>query len=233
MASLSPSRSQLLISVRSAPEAEIALRGGAALIDVKEPTRGAMGPADPEVIRAVLEQVAGRCPVSAALGELTAQAPRLPVSGLGFVKWGLAGWGHDSRWKALLAQALEQVRQVDGDCRGVPVAYADWHRANAPSPWTVAQFAQEHRCAAWLLDTWEKDGTTLLDWLSVSELAGLCSALDIPIALAGSLAAPQIRALRAVQPRWFAVRGAACRAGERQAELDEQRIRQLADILTE
>ena len=39
-------RSRLLVSVRSAAEAEIALHGGADLIDVKEPTRGSLGRAD-------------------------------------------------------------------------------------------------------------------------------------------------------------------------------------------
>ena len=33
----------LLVSVRSAEEAEIALAGGANLIDIKEPSRGALG----------------------------------------------------------------------------------------------------------------------------------------------------------------------------------------------
>ena len=35
---------RLLVSVRSAEEAEIALAGGADVIDVKEPRRGALGP---------------------------------------------------------------------------------------------------------------------------------------------------------------------------------------------
>ncbi len=53
---------RLLVSVRSAAEAEIALVGGAALIDVKEPARGALGMADFQVIRDVITAVAGRAP---------------------------------------------------------------------------------------------------------------------------------------------------------------------------
>ena len=61
---------QLLVSVRSAEEAEAALHGGAALIDVKEPRRGALGRASDGILADVVRTVAGRRPVSAALGEL-------------------------------------------------------------------------------------------------------------------------------------------------------------------
>ena len=60
----------LLVSVRSAAEARIALEAGADLIDVKEPRRGALGAADPAVWKDVCRAVAGRVPVSVALGEL-------------------------------------------------------------------------------------------------------------------------------------------------------------------
>src|SRR5215468_9568595 len=82
----------LLISVRDAAEAEAALRGGADVIDVKEPRRGSLGRADAATIAAVVACVAGRRPVSAALGELVEPGSEaVPGPGLSFVKWGLAG----------------------------------------------------------------------------------------------------------------------------------------------
>ena len=62
----------LLVSVRSADEARAALAGGADVIDIKEPGRGPLGRADEATWRAVRAEVAGRVPVSAALGELAA-----------------------------------------------------------------------------------------------------------------------------------------------------------------
>ncbi|HKB38458.1 MAG TPA: (5-formylfuran-3-yl)methyl phosphate synthase, partial [Gemmataceae bacterium] len=83
---------QLLVSVRSAREAEAALAGGADVIDVKEPRRGPLGRADNAVLRAVLVAIAGRRPVSAALGELIEDGGGSPLpAGVRFVKWGLAG----------------------------------------------------------------------------------------------------------------------------------------------
>ena len=61
---------KLLVSVRSTAEAEAALRGGADIIDIKEPARGPLGMAPPEVCGSIVQRVAGRAPVSAALGEL-------------------------------------------------------------------------------------------------------------------------------------------------------------------
>ena len=47
---------RLLVSVRDAVEAEAALAGGAHLIDVKEPARGALGRADDATIAAVVRR---------------------------------------------------------------------------------------------------------------------------------------------------------------------------------
>ena len=96
---------RLLVSVRSAAEAEAALTGGAGLIDVKEPAHGALGRADEAIIADVVGVVAGRAPVSAALGELrdNPQA-KLPacLSSLAFVKCGLAACATEDGWRSEL-----------------------------------------------------------------------------------------------------------------------------------
>lgn len=66
---------QLLVSVRNATEAIAATRGGADIIDVKEPLRGSLGCAAPDTIREIahaLRRITGSAvPLSLALGELT------------------------------------------------------------------------------------------------------------------------------------------------------------------
>ena len=62
--------SKLLVSVRSADEAQAALDGGASIIDVKEPSLGSLGRASEAAIAAVVNRVARRIPISAALGDL-------------------------------------------------------------------------------------------------------------------------------------------------------------------
>ena len=46
-------RPLLLASVRSAGEAQVAVAGGADLIDAKEPARGALGAVDADVVSAI------------------------------------------------------------------------------------------------------------------------------------------------------------------------------------
>jgi uncharacterized protein (UPF0264 family) len=231
-----PPRPGLLVSVRSAEEAEAALAGGADVIDVKEPSRGSLGRADDTTIADVVRGVAGRRPVSAALGELRDDPSPCALPGLAYVKWGLAGLAHRQDWTKELDAALAAQRASNSDSRCVMVAYADWSRADAPDPEAVCSLAAGRRAGVLLLDTYHKDGRTLLDWMTVRQVAGLsrrCRDCDVKIALAGSLDRDAIRALRGVNPHWFAVRGAACRRGHRSGTIDERRVQSLKELLAE
>jgi len=226
---------RLLVSVRSAAEAEAALRGGASLIDVKEPAHGALGRADDSVLADVVRTVAGRRPISAALGELDDFNDKLPNVPLTYIKWGLAGFrGREYAWRPELSLLMRRLSERQPTCRAVAVAYADWQRAGAPMPEEVVSFAVEQAAGAFLVDTWHKDGTTLLDWLpldAIERFVQRCRAGSLPIALAGSLGLTEIEKLLPMCPDWFAVRGAICQEGKRQAAIDEDKVRQLTALL--
>ena len=230
---------RLLVSVRSAAEAEAASAGGAALIDVKEPARGALGRADDATIADVVRVVAGRAPVSAALGELRdeprAKTPACLTS-LTFVKCGLAACATEDGWRSELDALADAARQAAPLCRMVAVAYADWRRARSPAPDEICAFVCQRPGWGFLLDTWAKDGLTLLDWLSRVELDRLCRVCrdaGAPIALAGSLGRSLIRTLKPTDPDWFAVRGAACHGLQRTAVIDADKVRDLVDLIAE
>jgi uncharacterized protein (UPF0264 family) len=215
--------------VRSADEALAALAGGADLIDVKEPRAGSLGRAADRTVRDAVAAVAGRRPVSAALGELPERPSALPALGLAFVKVGLAGCVGDD-WAGALGRLGDQVAAADPGCRLVPVIYADWVQAAAPPPDAVAAFARRCASPALLIDTWKKDGRTLLDWLSTAELARLRDQAGVPLALAGSLGQHQLPQIEAVRPDWLAVRGAVCRGG-RDGPVQVERVAALATAL--
>jgi uncharacterized protein (UPF0264 family) len=227
----------LLVSVRSAAEAEAAMAGGATLIDVKEATRGPLGRADDAIITAVIRAVAGRRPVSAALGELSGWDGRdLPASAgdLAFLKWGPAGYSDSLDWYRDFTAAVRRVAEAAVRARVVAVAYADWQRAQAPSPADVFAWSLDLGIDTFLLDTWGKDGTTLLDWLNpaaVREWCRRCRDAGGRVALAGSLGPDEIRPLLPLRPDWFAVRGAACRERDRSAAIEESRVRQLVELV--
>ena len=135
---------ELLVSVRSADEAQAALDGGATIIDVKEPALGSLGRASTETTIAVVKRVAGRAPVSAALGELgemrglAGTTEQLCLSGISYLKWGL---GESSPgWQRILIDTARKLAIPNPGCLPVAVAYADWQQARSPSVDAVCAF---------------------------------------------------------------------------------------------
>jgi len=232
----------LLVSVRSVAEAETALAGGADIIDIKEPSRGSLGRADDATIRAITEHVAGRVPVSAALGDWL-DKPQVPAAHLSFVKVGAARSRDRSDWRESLGEFTPRpppgkTTRLKGaglaSTRFVPVAYADAERASAPAVSHVLDFAVATRCTALLIDTWQKDGLGLLHWLSIKEIASIrmiCAARKLTLALAGSLNGEEVQRLLPLKPDIIAVRGAACRAGDRGAAIDLAAVEGLRNML--
>ncbi len=225
----------LLVSVRSAEEVQAALAGGADLIDVKEPARGPLAPAEAEVVSAVIEAVAGRVPVSAALGEWTANALteahwHLELK-LDYVKWGLAGYAPVVGWGEDL---LDTRRQLPVGMEMVAVAYADWERAKSVPPAELVKFAKRFRFKAFLLDTWGKDGKTLLDFMTPAEVAEMVESLKrvyTTVAIAGSLRPEHAKLLKAAEPDFFAVRTSVCAAGKRDGVIDEARVKKWKEMI--
>lgn len=220
----------LLISVASLAEVESALAGGASLIDVKDPRRGPLGRADESLIAAVAAAVAGRCPVSAALGEWAELPEPIACAGLAFVKWGLAGCRAREDWRTTPTLPAGATR--------VWAAYADARDANAPEVEEVFIQAASTPGAVLLLDTWRKQPSqpsasrpTLLDWCSVAYLEALCERArraGVRTAFGGSLGLAEIEALRQARPTWFAIRGAACSFNNRDAAICRHRVAELA-----
>lgn len=219
----------LLLSVRSVDEVAAALAGGADLIDIKEPAKGPLAPAEAEVVAGIIDAVKGKVPVSAALGEWTPNAIteahwHLELK-LNYVKWGLAGYQPHPGWGEDL---LDTRRELPVGMEMVAVAYADWERAKSVPPAEIAKFAKRFRFKAFLLDTWGKDGKTLLDFMTAAEVAELVDSLKrlyITVAIGGSLRPEHVKKLRAAAPDFYAVRTSACAAGKRDGVIDTARVK--------
>jgi uncharacterized protein (UPF0264 family) len=223
---------RLLVSVRDASEARIALAGGADLIDVKEPRRGALGAADAERIQDVLSAVEGRAPVSAALGELFVDGVQCPpISGLSFMKWGLAEALDRRDWVEGWQRA---INELPIDSTPVAVMYADWQRARSPDPREFLTACRTLRLRVLLVDTFSKSAGGLLDVWPMAELRPFVAAArdwGMMIVLGGSLTLESLPEALALEPDYIAVRGAACRGG-REGSLDEGCVEALRSALT-
>jgi uncharacterized protein (UPF0264 family) len=224
---------RLLVSVRSAAEAEVALAGGAEVIDVKEPRRGSLGAAEPSVWREVAAVVRQRAQLSVALGELLDDGVcdlAAEASGFPFAKVGLAGCHIERGW---LAKWRAVVRRLPQGVAAVPVAYADWPAARAPSPSVALALAEFSPARLMLIDTYDKSaGALLAQWSleSVKELAGEAAERGIGLALAGSLNVAMIEQLLPLAPAYIGVRGAAC-VGGRDGPIEFARVKSLARLI--
>lgn len=223
----------LLISVRSGAEAGRALAGGAHVIDVKEPTRGSLGASSPAVWEEVRGVVAGRAPLSVALGELAEPRGAWDVSqltGFTYAKVGLAGCGDWPDWRQRWGQ---RVRQFAPAVTPVAVVYADWRTARAPAPEAVLAGAIELRCGAVLVDTYAKGDGDLWTHYDESGLVRLVASIrrhGMLAVLGGSLGLASMSRVARTGADYVAVRGAACR-GRRTGGLEQRRVRALADLL--
>ena len=227
---------EVLISPVSVAEALAAAEGGADIVDVKDVAAGSLGASFPWVIRGVAAALRGRgVRISATLGDLpytpgTAALAALgaAASGARYIKAGLHGVRGDG-------QALEVMRAVvrackEHDPRTVVVAagYADYRRFGGIDPHAVVRAGHAAGADLVMLDTALKDGPALFDALTPGELAdfvGAARARGLRVALAGSIRAEHLDALRRLGPDVVGVRGAVCRGGSRSAPLDAALVR--------
>ncbi len=230
-------RPKLLVSVRNASEAAAALAGGADWIDLKEPLAGPLGAVDAETAHEVVEFVAGRCPVSAALGELAAwtgsPAERLlGVPGIEFVKLGPAGCAEAEGWADAWLAAERAIRQVGKSL--VAVVYADWQRARSPHPEQIVALASQAACQYLLVDTFDKASAGTLGCLGqagLSRLLRLVQQESLRTVVAGGITLADFAQLPTTSINMVAVRGGVC-PGARSGQVDQRLVEQFQKALS-
>jgi (5-formylfuran-3-yl)methyl phosphate synthase len=233
---------RLLVSVRSAEEVAPALAGGADIIDAKEPELGSLGPVAPERLRAIATQLPEETEFSIALGDFSASeqvahaVSTVPVSARPaalYLKLGFAGVGSDERIGELLATARTIARSHPAAPRIIAVAYADAGLAGSADPAAIVQAAGLARCDGVLLDTHEKGGANLFDWISpvtLRQLIGRARECRLLTAVAGGLTLEDLEVIGEAEPDVVGFRSAACRGG-RNGRVSSILVRELRNRL--
>lgn len=226
------------MSVRDAAEAEAAIAGGADVIDMKEPSAGALGPVADPIRPAILAAVGDRAPVTAAAGEmldLDTPGPGHGRDGLAFEKYGLAGT-HAVAWEATYR---ELIRVAARQLTPTPIlaAYADHHTARSPEPEEVLEVVAACGAPWVLIDTFEKGPAagSLIDTLNQQRLQTIVTQaerLGLNLAMAGKLTLKDVDGLAGLLSGrpisiLLGVRGAACR-GDRSGVIDRAAVERLA-----
>ena len=228
---------RLLVSVRVPAEVAAALMGGADIIDAKEPSEGPLGAVSPRVLTSIMRRVPPEVELSVALGDglgtyqvqqLIARLPLLQRRSATYVKLGFAG-SSSARAGLLLQAAVSAAREHPLNPRVIAVAYGDSDCAESPSPDALAAVASRAGAAGLLIDTYRKDGRTLLDLMVPRRLAVLTQEVrsaGLTTAVAGALGPDDLPRLREAAPAIVGFRGAACDGG-RSGRITATRVRLL------
>jgi (5-formylfuran-3-yl)methyl phosphate synthase len=211
-----------LASVVGPEEAELALNHGADVIDLKDPGGGALGAAPIDAVRATVDSVGGRRPVSAVTGDLPMQpdiviaaVERVAATGVDYVKVGLfPEHGREDCIRALAA--LARTTKIVG------VMFADRGADNA----LLALMAASGFAGA-MLDTAGKGAGRLLqhaDITALNDFVAACRAHGLLAGLAGSLETPDIPRLLLLKPDYLGFRRALCAGQERTGRIDAEAV---------
>ncbi|MCL8381928.1 (5-formylfuran-3-yl)methyl phosphate synthase [Xanthobacter aminoxidans] len=228
-----PARPGLLASVATLDEMRTSLAAGVDILDLKNPSEGALGAWAPEaLVDAVAVWRAAGAPgnLSATVGDhpldpdvLRAAAERTSATGVPLVKIGFArGDG------VALPPVLEALRPLARETRLIAVLFAD----QAPDLAAVPLFAAAGFHGV-MLDTADKSAGGLLAHLPVETLARFVAAAraeGLLTGLAGSLKIADIAPLAALRPHYLGFRGALCAKG-RTSALDPARLSAVRDTL--
>jgi FolB domain-containing protein len=181
---------EMLASVASPVEADVAVGGGADMIDV-------MGAA-PGMIQAVVAAVGGRCGISAFAGDkqmqpnqIVVEAREIAAMGVGFIKVGLLPGGDT---QALIAGLAEIALHVNLTA----VFFGD-----APPDLSLLPVLKRAGFQAAMLDTQDQPAPRLLDHFDVTRLLGFvgaCHDAGLRAGLAGCLETPDIPRLLVLSP---------------------------------
>ena len=220
----------MLASVRSSWEARQIVSAGVDIVDLKEPSRGALGALSAKTVAEIVNTIGGRKPTSATIGDLVAEPKTvcsavraMSETGVDYVKVGLFAGASD----------ISTVQALGEECargtRVVIVLFADRNSNLKLLPLIAAS-----GCSGVMLDTANKNSGSLRDCRTQAELAEFLSrarTLGLLAGLAGSLRRDDVLPLLELDPDYLGFRGALCRGKERASLIDRGKVQVIRTLI--
>ncbi|MFQ6071653.1 MAG: (5-formylfuran-3-yl)methyl phosphate synthase [Methanosarcinales archaeon] len=227
---------KLLVSPINIEEAKIALKGGADIIDVKNPKEGSLGANFPWIIASIKEAINSEKPVSATIGDFnykpgTASLAALgaAVAGAEYIKVGLYDIQTAKQAKDMLENVVKAVKNYDDSKKVVAAGYSDFNRINSISPFELPEIAMLTGIDVVMIDTGIKDGKSTFEFMSKQDLTKFVSEahdFGLQTAIAGTIKFENIDALRLINPDIIGVRGVVC-GGDRNSSIKQELVENL------
>jgi len=231
---------KLLVSPINEEEAIAAYKGGADIIDVKNPKEGSLGANFPWVIRSVKEAIGSKKPISATIGDFnykpgTASLAALgaAVAGAQYVKVGLYDVQTEDQALEMLTNINKAVKDFDPSRKVVASGYSDYKRINSISPFLLPAIGKKAGVDVVMVDTGIKDGRSTFEFMSEEELTqftGSIRELGMESALAGTLKFEDLPTLKRIQPDIIGIRGMVC-GGDRTACIQQELVEKLKKLI--
>src|ERR1035437_444508 len=227
---------KLLVSPINKEEAIIVSRGGADIVDVKNPIEGSLGANFRWIIRDVNAAVNGRHPISATIGDFnykpgTASLAALgaAVAGADYIKVGLYDIQTQEQALKLLINITRAVKDYDSTKKVVASGYSDYKRINSISPILLSEVAAKARADVVMVDTAIKDGKSTFEFMDEKELkrfTDIAHEYGLENAIAGSLKFDDLQVLERIGPDIIGVRGMVC-GGNRETTIQQKLVEKL------
>ncbi len=233
---------KLLISPTDRDEAIEAIKGGADIIDVKNPAEGSLGANFPWVISEIKDLLPKGIELSATLGDFpnlpgTASLAALGVASLGvnYVKIGLYGVNSLQDAIKLASSTVRAVKDTYPNTKVVIAGYADYKRIGSIPSASIPSIAKESGADIAMLDTAVKDGRNLFNFLNIEGVENFVHASHnsgIRVALGGSLNSEHVLPLSKAGVDIIGIRGAACQNSDRiRGRIKAELVKELGDSI--
>lgn len=220
-------------------EWQAAFECGVEWIDLKDPSRGALGCPDSDLVQEMAEFFAKHPQQkwSVAGGEFLDWDPSVGGSILkalgrnGAIKWAFSGCKDTLDWVPALGQT---IASLPNPSQAILVHYADGFICNALAWDEILKWASDLHCHYVLIDTYQKDGRNLLDHYDIETLRAMVDqarAFDLGVAVAGSLTHELLTIGARVGAAWVGVRGAVCAGQDRSGPFCEEKLKQAVAIV--
>ncbi len=231
---------KVLISVRSLEEVLPAIKGGADIIDLKNPNEGSLGAAFPWIINE-LRNNDKNMRLSVAIGDM----PNLPgtaslsalgaaYSGADIIKVGLLGPRTIEDGIFLLKKVVKAVKDYNPNILVVGAGYADSRNFKGIDPMKIPFVCRSAGADFAMLDTLSKEGKILFNFLNLTELESFVyegHKLGLLCALAGSLKLEHIKTIHKLGTDVIGFRGAACSGNNRKSGVVTlERVKQIINV---
>ncbi len=226
---------KLLISITTVEEARVAIECGADIIDLKDPSQGALGALPLNTVAEVVAFVAmngkpERKVTSATVGDLPMQpmlllerVSALAETGVDIIKVGFFRRDDEAFDYRKCLDTLSPVAASGVLLVAVLFAEQDY-------PDDLIPAVREAGFYGVMLDTAVKNGATFLDYFSAEEIKDMAEkvqAQNLQFGLAGSLNLKHIAAVKESVPDYVGFRGGVCADYQRQSALDPDKLRMI------